>query len=110
MLRYIAAKPYHVRRVYKTTEHHNPLSGHSWTEFGELSHYEVRSWVGTFKFPIRYGNALKAAIKAVKFARDLESTDRKFPRVLDRQESEWDKAVTLGLDLTGFASELKSES
>ena len=107
MLRHIPAKPYYVRRVYKTKEHKNPLSGHSWTEYGDLSHYEVRSWIGITKFPIRYGNALKAAIRAVKYARTLESTDRKFPRVLKQQESDWNKAVSLGLDLTGFASELE---
>ena len=101
-LRRIVTPQFKVKEIYKTKNYNNPLSGHSWTEETDFSHYEVD---GT-KFYVRYGNRLKAAIRAVKHCRELNAYYKAFPRHILMDQKQFDNALRYSQDMTGWYSEL----
>ena len=103
-LRRIVTPQFKVKEIYKTKDCHNPLSGHSWTEETDFSHYEVSGK----KFLVRYGNRLKAAIRAVRYCREWNAYYKAFPRHILMDQKQFDNALRFGCDLTGWYSEIPS--
>lgn len=104
MFRLVSHK-YHVRRVYKITNHRCELSGHEWREYGDLIRFEVSGPYGATDVK-RFKPNMKGAIKAIKYAREMDAFFVKYPMKLSMSQRDFDKAVALGLDLTGYCSEV----
>lgn len=105
MFRYVAPILY-VKRIYKTKNHKCELSGYEWTEkIGEPIRYEVSGPYGATDVK-RFKANKRGAIKAVRYAREMNAFFQKFPMEITTDQKQVNKSIALGLDLTGLSSRL----
>lgn len=57
----------YIREVYKRIDHHNPMSGHSWTTAGPTTGYEVIGAVGVSSMHTSETKAIKEAAELQAF-------------------------------------------
>ena len=108
VMRRIVTPQYQVQEIYKKVNRTNPISGHSWTEETDFLYYQVGDILNRKIFTVKYKNKLKAAIRAVKYCRELNAYYQKFPRHILIDQKQFDKALKLGFNLTGCYCELPS--